>query len=145
MRRLIAFTLFVCALSSTSYAQDVVEKSETTYYVETSGGKPTVCGIEYVLAYRDQTYLAGGPAAVKGQLGWIAVKEQIGLIFKLNGIDFPGLSRLDMTPRKFHIQQAFLETGGKPHFVRQTYQCENPANLWQVLVARVCDALPGCR
>jgi hypothetical protein len=129
MHRLIVLTLFLTALSNPSSAQDTIQKSETTYYVQTSEGQSKVCGIKYVLLYRDWTYRAGAPATVTGTLGWIETQDQIGMIFKVLGIDFPDPSSLKMMPlkpREFKIPQAFLEVGGKRHFVRQTYPCENP-------------------
>jgi hypothetical protein len=77
MRRIIAFTLFLIALPSASFAQDTIEKSETTYYVQTSGGQPTVCGIEYALLYRDRTYLSGVSVEIMTRPGEVPNAAQV--------------------------------------------------------------------
>src|SRR3974390_1094258 len=55
---------------STLYAQDTVQHSENSFFVETSGSMPAVCGFNFNIIYRDRTYLNGRLAGVVGSLSW---------------------------------------------------------------------------
>jgi hypothetical protein len=79
---------------------------------QTSGGHPK-CGIEYVLATATELIFLARLLQSPKSLSWIESKGQIGMLSIVNGLDYPGPSRLNTTPRMFNIPQAFLEVDGK--------------------------------
>ena len=60
--------LFALAVVGPAYAQDEMKRSETEFYVQTSGGAAEVCGLDYTIMYVDRQ---GNLAGVRGQLAWM--------------------------------------------------------------------------
>jgi hypothetical protein len=117
--------LILLLSTSAAFAQDTVQKSEVTLYVQSAGGQPHVCGIEYTILYLDRTYREGALAAIRGTLGWVAHHSgNVGIIFKVLGMDFPHADKHDMAPQVFPIPHAFLMADGKPHNVHDRLPCE---------------------
>src|SRR5262249_12625412 len=59
--------LFALTVVRLAHAQDEVKRSETEFYVQTSGGAAEVCGLDYTIMYVDRRNLAG----IRGQLAWM--------------------------------------------------------------------------
>jgi hypothetical protein len=47
------------AVANPAYTQDTVQSSETEFYVQTAGGVPRVCGVEFTITYSDRSYRQG--------------------------------------------------------------------------------------
>ena len=110
--------LLVAGVSPVS-AQDTIVQSEIAYYVQTSAGQPTVCGIQFSMVYYDRTYRQAAIAGLKGTLGWIERDGQVGVIFKVCGFDFPNGS-----PQIFRIPHAYLSARNKAVPITATYPCD---------------------
>jgi len=68
-----------------------VQKSETEFFVQTSGRNPEVCGLDYTIMYIDRTYRHGDLAGVRGSLSWIE-GNGIHAILLITGFDFNATS-----------------------------------------------------
>ena len=103
--RICATTIICLILTAANplQAQDRIENSETDFYVQTAGGNPTVCGLEFVVVYHDHTYRDGALAGVTGSLGWVEDKGNIGLMLKIVGADYPNADKLDLTPKPLRL------------------------------------------
>lgn len=82
MRALLVTCIVIVLTACPLHAQEKIENSEISFYVQTSGGNPAVCGIDTVLIYRDQTYQRGALAGVRVSLAWQEAKGDIGLLLK---------------------------------------------------------------
>jgi hypothetical protein len=81
--------IFVVLTATALHAQDKIESSEVTFFVQTAGGEPASCGFDELLVYHDQTYLRGALACIRASLVWAEDKGNIGLLLKVTGVDFP--------------------------------------------------------
>jgi hypothetical protein len=113
-------------------AQDTIIYSQTAFYVQTSAGQPTVCGIDFSIAYNDRTYRQAAAAVLKGTLGWVESQGQIDLILKVGGFDFASLS-----PQAFPITHAFLSARNKPILLNKVWPCDG--SRWDSAVRIVCE------
>jgi hypothetical protein len=106
-------------------AQDTIEKSETTFYVQTAGGIPRVCGIEFALLYKDRTYKQGATSAITGTVAWSgAVPGNIGVILKINGSDFPNATKGDWSAQAFSVPHGFVLGKRTAYPVHKSAPCE---------------------
>jgi hypothetical protein len=110
-------------------AQEEIENSEMTFYVRTSGGVPAVCGFDFILVYRDNTYRQGALAGVRGSLEWLEGKGNVGLLLKISGLDFPNAAKQDMTAIPFYVAQGFVVVSGHPYAPLNSRRCEQPTAL----------------
>ena len=145
MRFLISF--IVAAVTAIPvHAQEKIESSEISFYVQTSGGNPAVCGVDAVLIYRDQTYQRGALAGIRASLGWVENKGNIGLLLKVSGVDFPNADKQDMTPKLSRVDQSFVAVDGKSFAPDNSSRCEEPAAFcgwyWLPASAVIAAALP---
>ena len=145
MRFLIRF--IVAAVTAIPvHAQEKIESSEISFYVQTSGGNPAVCGIDAVLIYRDQTYQRGALAGIRASLGWVENKGNIGLLLKVSGVDFPNADKQDMTPKLSRVDQSFVAVDGKSFAPDNSSRCEETAAFcgwyWLPASAVIAAALP---
>jgi hypothetical protein len=122
----IPLALMGLLVTSSANAQDTIEKSETTFYVQTAGGDPQICGIEFALLYRDRTYQQGAVAAITGTVAWRGSPGNVGLILKINGADFPNAAKSDWSTRAFPVHQGFVVGRQTAYRVHKTYPCEEP-------------------
>jgi hypothetical protein len=74
--------------SSSSYAQDAIQSSDTDFFVQTSGGTLVMCGFEFTIVYVDHTYRQGALEAVQGSLAWAEMRPGLGMSLKIVGNDF---------------------------------------------------------
>jgi hypothetical protein len=144
----VPFTLAALLISAeasigSAWAQDTIIQSQTAFYVQTSAGAPTVCGIEFSMMFTDRTYRHGAIAGLKGSVGWFESEGQVGVILKLGGFDFPNGS-----PQIFRIPNAFLSVRNKPIPLNNNFPCDGqpmgfcgtywmsaPADLYQAAIA----------
>jgi len=152
MRALI--TCIVAVLTACPlHAQEKIESSEISFYVQTSGGNPAVCGVDAVLIYRDQTYQRGALAGVRASLEWLEDKGNIGLLLKVSGIDFPNAdqsalekSLQNMTAKLFRVDHSFVAVDGKTFSPANSSRCGEQAAFcgwyWRPASAAIGAALP---
>jgi len=128
------------------HAQEKLESSEASFFVQTSGGSPAVCGFDAILMYRDQTYRRGALAGIRTSLEWLEDKGNIGLLLKVSGVDFPNADKQDMTPKLFRVDHSFVAVDGKPFAPANSNRCEEPAAFcgwyWLPDSAVISAALP---
>ncbi len=130
MRIFVAAIIYVTlAAVSPLRAQDRIETSETDFYVQTAGGNPTICGVDFYLVYRDHTYRGGAVAGVTGSLGWAEDKGNIVLMLKIVGSDFPNADKREWTPKPFKVVQGFIAVDGKPVPPYNSITCEQPTSF----------------
>lgn len=130
MRIFVAAIIYVIlAAVSPLRAQDRIENSETDFYVQTAGGNPTICGLEFTFVYHDHTYRGGALAGVTGSLGWFENKGNIGLALKIVGSDFPNADKSDLTPKPFKVVQGSVAVDGKPVPPYGSISCEQPTGF----------------
>jgi hypothetical protein len=110
-------------------AQDKIETSDTDFFVQTAGGNPAICGLEFWLVYHDHTYGGGALAGVTGSLGWFEDKGNIGMGLKIVGRDFPNADKSDMTAKPFKVVQGSVAVDSKPISPYGSVSCEEPANF----------------
>jgi hypothetical protein len=145
MRSLISF--IVAAVTAIPvHAQEKIESTEISFYVQTSGGNLAVCGADAVLIYRDQTYRRGAVAGIRASLRWVEDKGNIGLLLKAAGVDFPNADKKDITPKLFRVDHSFVAVDGKPFAPDNSSRCEEPAAFcgwyWLPASAVIAAALP---
>src|SRR5579883_2606876 len=116
---LLNFAIFLPLAAS---AQDTVTKTGTNYFVQTEGRESAVCGVEFVILYRDATYRKGAPAMITGSLSWLEIKGEFTLILKIAGMDFENSS--PSNPAPFRMSSAFLSTKNESPRMTGT-QCED--------------------
>ena len=120
--------IFVVLTATALHAQEKIESSDTTFFVQTAGGEPMDCGFDEVLAYRDQTYLRGALAGIRGSLVWGEDKGNIGLLLKVTGVDMPKADqRGDPKSELFRIDHAFIAVDGTAVEPENSGRCEEPA------------------
>ena len=107
--KICAATLLALTVAGPAYAQDDVQKSETEFFVQTSGGDPEVCGLDYTIMYIDRTYRQGDLAGVRGSLSWMEGDGTIHAILIIKGFDFNATS----DPIPFSVFQGFVMIDGK--------------------------------
>jgi hypothetical protein len=106
---------------SPALAQDTIMESQISFYVQTSAGQPTVCGIEFALLYRERTYRQGAFTGLKGTISWIEKEGEVGVVLKLGAFDLPTGSH---PPQIFRIPNALLSAGGKPIPLDNIFPCD---------------------
>jgi hypothetical protein len=93
MRTLSGCLIATAFLTSPLLAQEKIENSETSFYVQTAAGDPALCGFDAILIYRDQAYKRGALAGIRASLDWLEDKGNIGLLLKATGVDFPNADK----------------------------------------------------
>jgi hypothetical protein len=82
--------LFALVVVGLAYAQDEMKRSETEFYVQTSGGTAEVCGLDYTIMYVDrQVNLVG----VRGQLAWMERNGTFAAALAIKGFDLNAQTR----------------------------------------------------
>jgi hypothetical protein len=127
MRALVA-CIFVVLAATALHAQEKIESSDATFFVQTAGGEPLGCVFDEVLVYRDQTYLLGALAGIRASLVWVEDKGNIGLVLKVTGVDMPKVDQ-DGDPKSklFRIDHAFIAVDGTAVEPENSGRCEEPA------------------
>ena len=126
MRSLVPGVAIILALGATNSlnAQDALIKSDTDFFVQTSGGTPAICGFEFTLLYSDRMYHQGAWAGVTGSLNWAEKKGNLGLMLKIVGRDFPNADKGDMSPQPFPVVHGFVVIDGQPTLPSIALDCE---------------------
>jgi hypothetical protein len=126
MRALICSAiLFALAVARPAYAQDEVQKSETEFYVQTSGGTAQACGMEYTIAYIDRNR-NGNAAGVKGSLSWVEANGRFSVGLLIRGFDF----NATMTPIPFSVFQGFVVIDGKSVLPNRPLKGDQPTDFF---------------
>ncbi|PWT81155.1 MAG: hypothetical protein C5B58_10265 [Acidobacteria bacterium] len=113
----------VSSVGATACADEVVETG-TTFFVQTRGGQPAVCGLEYQIAFRDRTNRQGALAAIYGSLAWTSAPDNMmALILKVGGVDFDQQTQKPVA--KFPVIRGFLAFDGKPVTPMLSDRCED--------------------
>jgi len=103
-----AAILFALSVVGPACAEDEVQKSETEFFVQTSGGNSEVCGLDYTIMYIDHTYRHGDLAGVRGSLSWMEGNGSINTILIIKGFNLNATS-----PIPFPVFQGFVIVDGK--------------------------------
>ena len=127
--QIIYIAMLVLTIVNPLRAQEKIESSESSFFVQTAEGKIAICGFEFTFMYRDRTYQAGALAGVTGSLSWTEAKGNIGLMLKIIGADFPNASKLDMTPTPFSVVHGFVTVDGKAVAPHGSFPCEQPTGF----------------
>ena len=78
--------ILALAVANPAYTQDTVQSSETKFYVQTAGGVPQVCGVEFTITYSDRSYRQGNlgvAASILEGLDEMLTVSRLGLPAKL--------------------------------------------------------------
>ena len=78
--------ILALAVANPAYTQDTVQSSETEFYVQTAGGVPQVCGVEFTITYSDRSYRQGNlgvAASILEGLDEMLTVNRLGLPAKL--------------------------------------------------------------
>jgi len=116
--------LFALAVVGPAYAQDEVKRSETEFYVQTSGGAAEVCGLDYTIMYVDRTYRQGNLAGVRGQLAWMERNGTLAAVLVIKGFDLNA-----QTPIPFSVFRGFVVIDGKSILPSITLKADQPTDF----------------
>jgi hypothetical protein len=108
-----AAALVTMLLAPAASGQDKVIETEVGHFVQTSGGKPALCGVENISVISDHTYRNGGLTVATTSLNWHVVRgDNLGVIVKVSGFDFDASN--PSKKAQFKVNQAFLAIKGSP-------------------------------
>jgi hypothetical protein len=132
MRRAAILAFLILGVTSGANAQEV-QKAGGSYFVQTVSGAPRLCGYEFTTVFLDKTYKQGALSAVAGSLVWADGKNGFALLLKVNGIDYPGAEKLDMTMQRFRPYSAYLASANEPTMAAKPGGCEDPLSFCSVI------------
>jgi len=112
--------LFALAVVRLAHAQDEVKRSETEFYVQTSGGAAEVCGLDYTIMYVDRRNLAG----IRGQLAWMERNGTFAAALAIKGFDLNA-----QTPIPFPVFRGFVVIDGKSVLPSLTLKADQPTDF----------------
>jgi len=113
--------LFALAVVDPAYAQDEMKRSETEFYVQTSGGAAEVCGLDYTIMYVDRQ---GNLAGVRGQLAWMERNGTFAAALAIKGFDLNA-----QTPIPFSVFRGFVVIDGKSILPSITLKADQPTDF----------------
>ena len=113
--------LFALAVVGLAYAQDEMKRSETEFYVQTSGGAAEVCGLDYTVMYLDHQ---GNLAGVRGQLAWMERDGTFAAALAIKGFDLNA-----QTPIPFSVFRGFVVIDGKSILPSITLKADQPTDF----------------
>jgi hypothetical protein len=104
-------------------AADDVAQSDVGFFVQTSDGTPTGCGIEFTIVFKDRTNLSGALSAITGSITDSGVKNNLGTMLKFGAMDFVKPDK----PRLYKINSASLYSPTVGAINKYTkFPCEQP-------------------
>ena len=112
--------LFALAVVRLAHAQDEAKRSETEFYVQTSGGAAEVCGLDYTIMYVDRRNLAG----IRGQLAWMERNGTFAAALAIKGFDLNA-----QTPIPFPVFRGFVVIDGKSVLPSLTLKADQPTDF----------------
>ncbi len=114
------------ALLTTAASAQTIVMSDVNFFVQTSDGKPAVCGIEYRIVFQDNAARQGNLAAVSGGSSNIKTPGKLGAFFKIHGFDMGP----DGSLQRFTIHSAALYSKSQgPIKEAELQRCEEPSAL----------------
>jgi hypothetical protein len=123
--------LVFSAVATQAQAAEEVVATGTHFFVQTRGGQPAVCGLEYQIAFRDRTNRQGALTAAHGSLSWLSAPDKkVALMLKIGGLDFD--QRTQKPVAKFPVLRGFVALNGKPLTPLMTSRCEDPQEFCAV-------------
>jgi len=126
--RLVSAAVAIMAVALTQQAaaaQTAIQSREIGFFVQTVGGAPKGCGMEFTYVFEDKVYKAGETAALTGSLTLIDNdKGSIVPLLKLSGIDFPG-GPAAARPTPFSIHDVSISVDGAVYHAK-AMSCEDP-------------------
>ena len=126
--------LFALAVVGPAYAQDEMQRSETEFYVQTSGGAAEVCGLDYTIMYVDRQ---GNLAGVRGQLAWMERHGAFAAALAIKGFDLNA-----QTPIPFSVLRGFVVIDGKSILPSITQKLTNQQISWVDILLKTRLRLP---
>ncbi|MBR1178081.1 hypothetical protein JQ617_29260 [Bradyrhizobium sp. KB893862 SZCCT0404] len=105
----IFFALPILLASGFCYGDEISAKlSDTSFYVETTDGRPSMCGVQFRIFYADQFNRSSGLSQVSGSLVWLEDQGRILFLEKISGAD---IQSKQLVP--FQVASAFLSYDGE--------------------------------
>jgi hypothetical protein len=95
-----------------------VDGSKTELFVQTIGGQPTFCGVEFWIVFRDGIARQGEMSGAHGSLAWTVENHVLAMLLKIYGHDFTP------SPVLFRVLSGFVVLKGQPIKPETTFQCE---------------------
>jgi len=113
----------ICAWCSAVFAQTKIGNSEVDYFVQTSGGSPVVCGVEFTIVFSDFVQGKGEITSTVGSISFAESKRNFVLLLKVQGLDFPdGPTK----PVRFKVASASLTADGANYKADNVGSCDEP-------------------
>jgi hypothetical protein len=116
---LLVAVVFAPPFGAAAQTAQAIEASETEFFVQTIGGEPDICGLEFRIVFKDRVHRQGATAAATGSLYWAASDTPIvamGLI--IYGRDF----NPSVTP--FSVQNGFVVVNGTVAKPFKAFPCQ---------------------
>jgi hypothetical protein len=68
-------------------------------------------------------------AAITGTVAWMQVRGDVGLVLKINGVDFSNAAKGDWTAQAFKVHGGFVVANKVVHHPARVYPCDEPGSF----------------
>ena len=117
--------VFLLVASSVD-AQTIIDFQSTTFFQQSSGGKPATCGLEFVVIHRDLTNNGKNHLGISGSLTWNFSPGKFFTLLKVKGFDFPTAKAENKVP--FRPASISMFIGDEPESIKASGQVDSEDN-----------------